>query len=48
MFSSAVVEFGPLRVDLRDERLWHGPAVLPLTPKAFAVLPGGPRWPARA
>ena len=30
--------FGPFRLDLRDERLWHGQEVLPLRPKPFAVL----------
>jgi len=30
--------FGPFRLDLRDERLWRGQEVLPLFPKAFAVL----------
>ena len=30
--------FGPFRMDLRDERLWHGDAAVPLTAKAFAVL----------
>jgi predicted ATPase/DNA-binding winged helix-turn-helix (wHTH) protein len=30
--------FGPFRLDLRDERLWHGNEAIPLSPKAFAVL----------
>ncbi len=30
--------FGPFRLDRRDERLWRGQEVLPLYPKAFAVL----------
>jgi DNA-binding winged helix-turn-helix (wHTH) protein len=30
--------FGSFRLDLRDERLWRGQEVLPLYPKAFAVL----------
>ena len=30
--------FGPFRLDLRDERLWCGPEVIPLPPKTFAVL----------
>src|SRR5262245_23588474 len=30
--------FGPFRLDLRDERLWRGPEVTPLSPKTFAVL----------
>jgi DNA-binding winged helix-turn-helix (wHTH) protein len=30
--------FGPFRLDLRDERLWRGPAALPLRPKPWAVL----------
>ena len=30
--------FDPFRLDLRDERLWRGPDVLPLPPKTFAVL----------
>jgi DNA-binding winged helix-turn-helix (wHTH) protein/predicted ATPase len=31
-------EFDAFRVDLRDERLWRGPDVLPVHPKTFAVL----------
>ena len=30
--------FGPFQLDLRDERLWCGPEVVRLPPKAFAVL----------
>lgn len=30
--------FGAFQLDLRDERLWRGGAVIRLTPKAFAVL----------
>ena len=30
--------FDTFRLDLRDERLWRGPDVLPLHPKTFAVL----------
>ena len=30
--------FGPFRLDLRDERLWHGHEATPLAPKTFAVL----------
>jgi DNA-binding winged helix-turn-helix (wHTH) protein/predicted ATPase len=30
--------FGPFRLDLRDERLWHGDEATPLSPKTFAVL----------
>src|SRR5262245_1907413 len=30
--------FGPFRLDLRDERLWRGHEVSPLSPKTFAVL----------
>jgi DNA-binding winged helix-turn-helix (wHTH) protein/predicted ATPase len=30
--------FGPFRLDLRDERLWRGQEVTPLSPKTFAVL----------
>ena len=30
--------FGPFRLDPHDERLWRGPEVIPLSPKAFAVL----------
>ena len=30
--------FGPFRLELHDERLWRGQAVLPLRPKPFAVL----------
>ena len=38
MAASQVLEFAPFRLDLSDERLWHGYEVLRLTPKAFAVL----------
>ncbi len=38
MSISPIVEFAPFRLDLVDERLWCGHEVLPLTPKAFAVL----------
>ena len=30
--------FGSFQLDLRDERLWCGPAVVRLPPKPFAVL----------
>ena len=30
--------FGPFRLDPHDERLWRGHEVIPLSPKAFAVL----------
>jgi DNA-binding winged helix-turn-helix (wHTH) protein/predicted ATPase len=30
--------FDAFRLDLRDERLWRGNAVIPLSPKTFAVL----------
>ena len=30
--------FEPFRLDLRDERLWRGDEVIPLSPKGFAVL----------
>jgi predicted ATPase/DNA-binding winged helix-turn-helix (wHTH) protein len=30
--------FEPFWLDLGDERLWHGPEALPLSPKNFAVL----------
>ncbi|MFQ5937310.1 MAG: AAA family ATPase, partial [Acidiferrobacterales bacterium] len=30
--------FEPFRLDLRDERLWHGRDAIPLTNRAFAVL----------
>src|SRR5262245_17416820 len=33
-----VLRFGPFRLDLATERLWHGPQVLKLTAKALAVL----------
>jgi DNA-binding winged helix-turn-helix (wHTH) protein len=38
MAPSCIVEFAPFRLDVLDERLWRGQEVLPLTPKAFAVL----------
>jgi DNA-binding winged helix-turn-helix (wHTH) protein len=38
MSASQVLEFASFRLDLADERLWHGHEVLRLTPKAFAVL----------
>jgi DNA-binding winged helix-turn-helix (wHTH) protein len=31
-------KFDAFRLDLRDERLWRGEAVIHLNPKAFAVL----------
>ena len=30
--------FGPFRLDLGNERLWHGPEEVILRPKSFAVL----------
>src|SRR2546428_2689640 len=30
--------FGPFRLDVRDERLWRGPDVLPLRHKTLGVL----------
>jgi DNA-binding winged helix-turn-helix (wHTH) protein/predicted ATPase len=33
-----LVWFEDVRLDLRDERLWRGERVLPLSPKAFALL----------
>src|SRR5262245_30293456 len=30
--------FGPFQLDMRDERLWRGHEVTPLSPKTFAVL----------
>ena len=30
--------FGPFRVDVENERLWHGSAEILLRPKSFAVL----------
>ena len=30
--------FGPFRLDVRDERLWCGQAVLPLRHKTLGVL----------
>jgi DNA-binding winged helix-turn-helix (wHTH) protein len=38
MTLSPIVEFGPFRLDVLDERLWRGQEALPLTPKAFTVL----------
>src|SRR6516165_930595 len=32
------VHCGPFRVDLRNERVWHGAEALHLRPKSFAVL----------
>src|SRR5215208_6558215 len=33
-----LVDFGPFRLDERNERLWHGSEVVRLTNKALAVL----------
>jgi predicted ATPase/DNA-binding winged helix-turn-helix (wHTH) protein len=33
-----IVTFGPFRLDLGAEQLWHGDAAVPLTARAFAVL----------
>jgi predicted ATPase/DNA-binding winged helix-turn-helix (wHTH) protein len=32
------VHYGPFRMDLRNERVWHGAEALHLRPKSFAVL----------
>ena len=38
MWLQAPVTFGPFRLEPADERLWRGDEVVPLTPRAFAVL----------
>lgn len=38
MSLSGPVTFGSFRLEPHDERLWRGDEVVPLTPKAFAVL----------
>jgi DNA-binding winged helix-turn-helix (wHTH) protein/tetratricopeptide (TPR) repeat protein len=38
MRDAKVLIFGPFRVDVADERLWHGEDVVHLTNKAFSVL----------
>jgi DNA-binding response OmpR family regulator len=38
MATEAELGFGPFRLNLANEQLWQEEQVLPLTPKAFAVL----------
>jgi DNA-binding winged helix-turn-helix (wHTH) protein len=33
-----ILAFGAFRLDIADERLWHGDTAVPLTTKAFAVF----------